>query len=160
MIYKIREKFWGFGDNFTIRDENDVAKFQVKGEVFSWGDKLSIQDTNGIELAFINQKLLSFMPRYEVKIDGILVAEIRKEFNWLFKKFILDIPGPNDYVIDGAFWMHDYTFTRDSDVVAHVSKHLFNWTDSYSVTIEDGEDEIIILCACIIIDLVLHDEKK
>lgn len=160
MIYRIREKFWGFGNNFTITDQNDEPVFNIKGKAFSWGDKLSFQDTLGNELAFISQKMLSFKPTYEIYVNGTLFAEVRKEFSWLSKKFTLDVPGPNDYSIDGSFWKHDYTFTRDAGVVAYVSKKLWSWTDSYGVDVIDGEDDVSILCACIVIDQVLHDEKK
>ncbi len=160
MIYCIKEKFWGFGDNFTITDENGNDCFIVKGKAFSWGDKLSFQDISGNELAYISQKLLSLKPRYKIYVHGKLFAEVTKEFSWFTKKFFLDVPGPNDYSIEGSFWKHDYSFTRKSGCVANVSKNLFGWTDCYGVKIIEGEDDVSILCACIVIDQVLHDKKK
>lgn len=157
MIYRIREKFWSFGDSFHITDADGKDLFQVKGRAFSWGDKLSFQDMNGRELAFISQKMLSFRPRYEIQIDGRVFAEVVKEFSWFDKKFVLDVPGPNDYTIDGSFWAHEFAFVRGGRNVANISKKHFAWTDSYGVDIVDGEDDISILCACIVIDQVLHD---
>ena len=159
MIYRIKEKFWGFGDNFTITDRDGKDCFLVKGRAFSWRNKLSFQDANGKELAFISQKLISFRPRYRIYIDGEIFAEIIKEFSWFTKKFKLDIPGPNDYSIEGSFWRHDYTFENDAGVVAEIKKDIWGWTHSYGVEIDDGEDVVSILCACIVIDQVLHDEK-
>ncbi|MCJ8331651.1 MAG: LURP-one-related family protein [Lentisphaeria bacterium] len=158
MIYRIREKFWGFGNNFSITDQYGNDCFIVKGKAFSWGDQLSFQDTSGHELAYIKQKLLSFQPRFEIYTNGNLFAKVTKEFSWFTKKFLLDVPGPNDYTIDGSFWMHDYSFTRASGCVATVSKDIWGWTDSYGVEIIDGEDDVSILCACIVIDQVLYDE--
>lgn len=160
MFYKIRERIFDFGDNFVITDQHDTPIFQVKGKVFSWGDKLSFQDMNDNELAFISQKLLKLMPTYEIQIDGQVFAEVRKEFSWFNKKFTLDVPGPNDYTIDGSFWEHDFTFTRSTGLAAVVSKKHFSWSDSYSVHVQDDEDHLAILCACIVIDQVLHDDKK
>ena len=74
MRYKIREKFWAWGDDFHVTDENDEPVFFVDGQAFSWGDKLSFQDLDGNELAFISQKLLTFMPKYEIYRDGDLFA--------------------------------------------------------------------------------------
>ena len=159
MIYKIKEKFWGFGDSFTIFDKNDKPVFLVKGKAFSWGNKLSFEDTTGKELAFISQKNFSFSPCYEIHVKGKLFAEVKKEFSWFSKKFLLDIPGPNDYEIEGSFWKHDYTFNRREGVVATVSKKMFSWTDSYAVEIKEGEDDVSVLCACIVIDQVLEDER-
>ena len=66
MIYRIKEKFWSWGNDFTITDEKGNDQFLVDGQAFSWGDKLSFQDMQGNELAFISQKLLSLKPRYQI----------------------------------------------------------------------------------------------
>ena len=53
MRYLLKEKFWGWGDDYAIKDENENPVFIVDGAAFSWGDKLSFQDTSGNELAHI-----------------------------------------------------------------------------------------------------------
>tara|TARA_R110002072_G_scaffold174303_7_gene329570 strand:+ start:11692 stop:12174 length:483 start_codon:yes stop_codon:yes gene_type:complete len=159
MIYRIKEKFWSWGNDFTITDEHGRDLYRIDGKAFSWGDKLSFQDMTGRELAFISQKLMTLMPRYQILIDGKVFAEVVKKFSWLKKKFVLDVPGPNDYAIDGSFWAHEFTFERRGRTVATVSKKHWAWTDSYGVDIADGEDAVSILCACIVIDQVLHDEE-
>lgn len=160
MNYRIKEKFWSWGNQFTIMDVDGNDRFQVVGKVFSWGDKLSFQDMSGNELAFISQTLMSLQPRYQIEVNGEPFAEVIKEFTWFKKKFMLDVPGPNDYTIDGSFWAHEFTFTRSDRVVATVSKNFWGWADSYGVQIEDGEDDVSILCACIVIDQVLSDEQS
>ncbi|MBF0196411.1 MAG: LURP-one-related family protein [Planctomycetes bacterium] len=160
MKYSIKEKFWGFGDDFNIYDDNGQSVFFVDGQAFSWGDKLSFQDMQGNELAFISQKLMSWKPKYEIYRDGRLFAEVIKEFSWFNKEFTLDVPGPNDYNITGSFWSHDYSFSRSGKVVAQVSKAFWAMTDSYGVEIIDGEDDIAILATALVIDQVLHDEKN
>lgn len=158
MRYMIKEKFWSMGDDFDILDAAGQPAFHVDGKAFSWGDKLSFQDMYGQELAFISQKMFSFKPRYEIHRGGELFAEVTKEFSWFNQEFTLDVPGPNDYSINGKFWAHAYEFFRGGNPVAHVSK-TWAWTDCYGVDIIDGEDDIAILCAAIVIDQVLHDEK-
>ena len=157
MLFRIKEKFWSLGDDFQITDPDGNLKYYVDGKAFSWGDKLSFQDPDRNELAFINQKLLTLQPRYEIIIDGQVFAEVVKEWSWFKKKFILDVPGPNDYAIEGSFWEHEFHFQREDEQVARVSKSVWSWTDSYGVEIVEGEDEVAILCACIVIDQVLHD---
>ncbi len=160
MIYRIKEKFWSWGNDFSITDQQGAPKFFVDGAVFSWGDKLSLQDVQGNELAVIRQTLLSFKPRYEILIGGRKFAEVVKEWTWFNKELTLDVPGPNDYTIAGSFWEHEFTFTRSGKTVARVSKDFWNWTDSYGVDIDDDEDDVAVLCACIVIDQVLHDERN
>jgi uncharacterized protein YxjI len=155
-----KEEFWSWGNDFTITDEKGIGRFRVDGQAFSWGDKLSLQDMQGNELAFISQKLLSLRPCYQILIKGSVFAEVVKEFSWFDQKFTLDVPGPNDYEIDGSFWQHEFEFNRSGRRVASVSKDYWGWTDSYGVNIVDGEDDVSILCCCIVIDQVLHDGDK
>ncbi len=160
MIYRIKEKFWSIGDEFTITDRDERVCYIVKGKAFSFGDKLSFQDPDDRELAFISQKLLSFKPRYQILINDELFAEVIKEYSWLRKRFTLDVPGPNDYTIEGSFWEHEFEFTRGGRSVARISKKHWSWSDSYGIEIEEGEDELAILCTCIVIDQVLHDDQS
>lgn len=160
MRYQIKEKFWCWGNDFNILTEDEQPIFHIDGQAFSWGDKLSFQDMQGNELAFISQKQLSWTPRYEIYRNGQLFAQVVKEWSWFNQTFTLDVPGPNDYTIEGSFWQHEYTFSRSGQVVARVSKTFWSWTDAYGVDILDGEDDVAILCTAIVIDQVLHDESK
>jgi len=157
MRYAIKEKFWSWGNDFHIYNEAKQPVLFVDGEAFSWGDKLSVQDMQGNELAFISQKMLAWKPRYEIYRNGQLFAEVVKEFSWFDKKFTLDVPGPNDYNIEGSFWRHDYEFIRRGRPVAKVSKEYWTWADTYGVDVVDGEDDVAILCTAIVIAQVLHD---
>ena len=78
MRYVMKQKFWSWGDDFTIRDEQGHDVFLVDGRAFSWGDKLSFQDMSGNEVAFIRQKLLSWGPTYEIEVHGQMVAVVKK----------------------------------------------------------------------------------
>lgn len=160
MRYVIKERFWSWGDQYYVYNEYHDPVFEIVGKVFSWGDQLSFRDLEGNELAHIKQRLLSWMPCYEIYRHGKLFAEMRKEFTWFNQKFTLDVPGPNDYTIDGSFWQHDYDFLRKGSTVADVSKAYWSWTDSYGIETIDGEDDVTILCACIVIDQILEDQRS
>ena len=160
MLYRIKEAFWSWGDDFSITDRAGTPVYRVDGAAFSWGDKLTLLDMRGRELARISQRLLSFKPCYEISVGGQVFAEVRKEWSWFKQTFTLDVPGPNDYTVTGSFWQHAFTFERGGRVVATVSKAAWGWTDSYGVEVVEGEDDVAILCTCIVIDQVLHDGDK
>jgi len=78
----------GDDDDFIIRNEAGEDCFFVDGKVFTIGAKLSFQDMNGHELAFIKQKLLNWGPTYEVYRDDTLVAVVKKKlFTFFHCKF-------------------------------------------------------------------------
>ena len=75
MRYVLHEKLLSWGDDFTIKDENERDVFFVDGKAFSLGNQLSFQDMAGNELCYIKQRLLSWGPTYELFFDGELYAQ-------------------------------------------------------------------------------------
>jgi uncharacterized protein YxjI len=127
----------------------------------SLGDKLSFQDMQGNELAFIRQKLLAWGPTYEIYQNSELWAVVKRHLFTLFRcRFTVDVPGPNDLEAEGDFLDREYTFSRSGNVVATVSKQWFSWTDTYGVDVADGEDDVLILASTVVIDMICHGEKK
>ncbi len=161
MRYVLKQKFWSWGDDFSIKNEAGEDVYFVDGRAFSWGDKLSFQDASGHELAFIRQKLLSWGPTYEIEVHDRLVAVVKKHlFTLLRCKFTVDVPGPDDLEAQGDFLDHEYTFERPGRAVASISKRWFKWTDTYGVDIATGEDDVLILASAVVIDMVCHQEGK
>lgn len=159
MRYQMMEKLWAFGDDFRIQDSDGKDVFFVDGKGFSLGKKLSFQDMQGHELAFISQKLLSFKSTYEIYREGQLFAEVVKELSFFKSKFTVDVPGPNDYMVKGNFMNFEYEFERSGRSVARVSKEFFSWGDSYGIDIIPDEDDITILATAVVIDMVCHSER-
>jgi uncharacterized protein YxjI len=115
----------------------------------------------GNELAFIQQKLLSWGPTYEIYRDGALAAVIKKALFTLFRaRFSVDVPGPDDLEAQGDFFDYEYVFSRHGNEIARVSRRWFSFSDTYGVDIADGEDDILILASAVVIDMVSHDETR
>ena len=161
MRYVMKQKLFCWGDDFTIKTPDGQDVFFVDGEAFSIGDKLSFQDMQGKELAFIRQKLLSWGPTYEIYRGGELCAVVKKHLFTLFRcRFTVDVPGPEDLEAEGSFLDMEYTFTRCAQVVATVSKRWVAWADTYGVDIAAGEDDVLILASTVVIDMICHGDKR
>jgi uncharacterized protein YxjI len=161
MRYLMKQKLFCWGDDFAIKNEAGEDVFFVDGKAFSLGDKLSFQDIQKNELAFIRQKLLSWGPTYEITRNGELAAVVKKHlFTFLKCRFTVDVPGPDDLEAQGDFLDMEYTFTRAGQMVAEVSKRWFSFTDTYGVDIREGEDDVLILASTVVIDMVGHGDHK
>jgi uncharacterized protein YxjI len=158
----MKQKMFAWGDDFTITDESGNDAFFVDGRAFSIGNKLSFQDMAGNELAFIQQKLLSWGPTHEISRNGELVATVKKKHFTLFRcQFSIDVPGPDDLEAQGSFMDYDYRFTRGNQTAAEVSKKWFSLRDTYGVEIAEAEDAVLFLASTVVIDMVCHgDDKK
>ena len=149
----IKEKVFSWGDKFTVKDEYGYDKYVVEGEVFSWGKKLHIYDMTGREVAFIKQEVWSFLPRFYVFCGGQQVAEIKKEFTFLFPKYSIEGLG---WEIDGSFLAHEYEITKGGRTIVTISKEWMTWGDSYELNIANPADEILALAVVIAIDCVME----
>ena len=161
MRYVMKQKLFCWGDDFSIKNEAGEDIFFVDGKAFSFGEKLSFQDMQKTELAFIRQKLLSWGPTYEITRNGELAAVVKKHlFTFPRCKFTVDVPGPDDLEAEGSFLDMEYKFSRGGQAVAEVSKRWFSFADTYGVDIKDGEDDVLILASTVVIDMVCHGDHK
>lgn len=160
MRYAMKQKLLSWGDDFVIKNEDGQDIFYVDGKAFSLGNQLSFQDMQGNELAFIRQRLLAWGPTYEISSGGELRAVVTKSLFTLFQcHFTVDVPGPDDLEARGSFTDHEYEFARGNRIVAAVSKQWFAWTDTYGVDVAEGEDDILILAATVVIDMACHGDR-
>ena len=161
MRYVMRQKLFSFGDDFTVRDDEGRDVYQVKSRLLSLGNKLSFQDMAGNEVAFIAQRLLAWGPTYEITRDGRVAAEVRKDLFTFFRcTYTVDVPGPGDLHAVGGVTEHEYRFEREGRAVATVSKRWFSWSDTYGVEVADGEDDVLILAATVVIDMACHPDEE
>ena len=152
----IKEKVFSWGDKFTVKDEYGNDKYFVQGEVFSWGKKLHVYDMTGNEVAFIKQEVWSFLPRFYVFCNNVQVAEIKKEFSFIFPKYSVAGLG---WEIEGRFMAHDYEIKKGSRTIVSISKEWMTWGDSYELDIANPEDEIVALAVVLTIDCVTESNS-
>jgi uncharacterized protein YxjI len=159
MRYLIQEKILCLGDDFTIQDTDGRQRLYVDGRAFKLlRERLDLRDGEGNTVGFIRQKLLSLRKAYEIHLRGRHAATVSKDILTLFRcSFTVDVPGPDDYEAQGSFLDHSYEFRRGGRVVATVSKRWITLRDTYSVEIDDGEDDLLILASAIVIDQICHD---
>jgi uncharacterized protein YxjI len=161
MRYVMRERILSFGDDFTIKNAEGEDVFYVDGKVLAIGDKLSFKDMEGRELVLIDQKVLSLGRQYEIIRNGATVAVVKKHLFTPFRaRFTVDVPGPDDLEARGNFLDHEYTFERGGREVARVSKRWFSFADTYGIDVDEGQDDVLILAAAVVIDLVSHPDPK
>src|SRR4051812_16854136 len=70
MRYLMKQKWLAFGDDYSIKTADGAEAFYVDGRAISIGDKLSMTDRSGREVAYIAQKIFAWGKTYEVYRDG------------------------------------------------------------------------------------------
>jgi uncharacterized protein YxjI len=161
MRYVMKQRLFTLTDDYDITDADGNAAYYVDGRLLTIGKKLSFQDMEQKELAFIEQKLLNWGPTFEITHDGELVAVVKKElFTFFHCVFHVDEPGHDALTAEGNFNDHEYVFTRAGRQVAAVSKQWFTFADTYGVEVEEGEDPVLILACTVVIDEACHGDGR
>lgn len=144
-----KQRLFSWFDSYDIFDEDNNTVFTVKGQL-SWGHKLNVYDISGNHIATLQQRILTFLPKFDIYLNGAFAGTISKEFSFLKPKYNIDF---NGWHVEGNFFEWNYHITSvNGQHVASVSKELFNWTDTYSIYIEDPKNALPALMLVLAID--------
>ena len=114
----IKQRVFSWTDSYDVYDENENPKYFVKAEFFSLGHQLHVYDRNNHELGVIRQRLLTFLPAFEIEIGGRVRGEIRKQFSFFKPRYEIDY---NGWRVEGDFMM----YTMDAAVSSISLKNCF-----------------------------------
>ena len=144
-----KQRFFSWLDSYDIYNENGDTVFTVRGEL-AWGHCLKVYDANGLEIGTVKERVLTFLPKFEIYLGDNYVGCIEKEFSFFKPRFNIDY---NGWHVEGDFFEWDYSI-QDSygREIAQVTKELFNWTDTYVIDVIDPEDALSALMLVLAID--------
>jgi uncharacterized protein YxjI len=160
--FQVRERIFGFGDDFWIVDEHDDRAFFVDGKVLRLHDTLELKDLDGNEVATVHKKVLSIRDAMKVERGGETVATVRKAlFTPFHEKFTAELTGtPGEIEITGNLIDKEFRMELDGDTIAVVSRKWFRVRDTYGVEIADNADAPLLLAIAVCVDRLLEHEKE
>ena len=144
-----KQRFFSLFVSYDIYDEEGNVVFVVKGK-FSWGHCLRIYDANGNDLGEVVERVMTFLPKFDLYLGTERVGCISKELTFLKPKYEIDC---NGWKISGDWLEWDYTITdEDGEAVATVTKEVWNLTDTYVIDVKRQEDALCTLMVVLAID--------
>ena len=149
MKLRFRQRFFSWFDSYDIYDEAGNTAYVVKGQM-SWGHCLKIFTANGQEVGMVKERVLTFLPKFEIYGNGRYLGCISKELSFLKPRYDIDF---NGWHIEGSFMEWDYSITGAAgQQIASVSKELFHMTDTYVLTIANPRDALHVLMFVLAVD--------
>lgn len=144
-----KQRLFSWFDSYDIYDEWGNVLYVVKGQL-SWGHCLKIFDTYGNEVGTVKERVITFLPKFEVYLRDRYLGCISKRFTFFKPQYDIDY---NGWHIDGNFMEWDYKITDAmGGMVASISKELFHMTDQYVIDVSNPEDSLIALMFVLAID--------
>ena len=153
MKLHIKQRIFSWGDSYDVYDETGEARYEVRSALFSLGHQIHVYDKQAEEgheeVGCIRQKLLTLLPAFEIEIGGRTVGTVRKKFTLLRQNYEVDYRGWN---VEGNFMGWDYNVMQGDLQIMSISKELWNWSDTYTLTFYNPADEIPGLLLVLAID--------
>lgn len=144
-----QQRFFSWFDSYDIYNEANETVYTVKGQL-SWGHCLKIFDAQRREIGMVKERVLTFLPKFELYLGGNYIGCISKEFSFFKPKYNIDC---NGWHVEGDFFEWDYSiFSAAGQKVATVSKQLFRWTDTYEIDVLNPDDALPALMLVLAID--------
>ncbi len=145
----IKQRVFSWTDSYDIYDESGRPKYFVKAEFLSLGHRLHVYDQGGNEIGLIKEKLLTFLPAFEIEERGVAKGRIQKTFSFFKPRYEIDYKG---WRVEGDFLGWDYDVYSGCSAVVHISKEVLHWGDTYAIDIFNPADELDALMLVIAID--------
>ena len=134
---------------FKQRAFSWLDSYDIKGKL-SFGHCFEVYDARGREVGYVEQRLFTFLPKFDIYSGNEYVGCIKKEFSLFTPEFSIDF---NGWQVEGNPFEWDYNIIDSyGNEVATVSKELFKWTDTYSIEVYDANDALHALMLVLAID--------
>lgn len=144
-----RQRFFSWFDSYDIWNEAGETVYTVRGQL-SWGHCLKIFDAQNRAIGTVRERILSFLPRFELYLGEQYLGCVRKELSFFRPRYRLDCA---DWQVTGDFFEWDYTIRHPGGTpVATVSKQLFRWTDTYAIDVVNPQDTLTVLMFVLAMD--------
>ena len=144
-----KQRFFSWFDSYDVYNEAGETVYTVKGQL-AWGHCLKIFDARGVEIGTVRERILTFLPKFEIYLGNNYLGCISKELTLFRPKFNIDF---NGWHMAGDWLEWDYQILSSSGKpVASVSKELLNWTDTYVIDVYDPRDALCALMLVLAID--------
>jgi uncharacterized protein YxjI len=150
--YMMREKMFSIGDDFFIQNGAGQRVFKVDGRALRVRSTLIFEDMTGRELASVQERKLAIKDTMAIEKNGQTYATIKKAMiTPLRERFTLSYPG-GEIEIKGNITDHEYNFEQNGRQIAEVSKKWLRARDTYTIDVQPGQDDILILAAAVAIE--------
>ena len=150
---QIRNKMASLRGNSTVKDENDVDRYVVKGKLISWRKKKRIYDMEGNLLYTVKNKLIKWWMNscYVCDKDGHKIARIKQKFK-LFKKEFTLTGYADEIEIKGDFIQHCLEIYKNGEKIGEVGKKFVSLVDRFRLDCYNDADAPLLVALVVAID--------
>ncbi len=150
--YRMRERIFDIGEDFSIEDEEGRPVYQVDGQVLALTKTFLLRDLSGRELARIREPLVALRETVVIEREGLPTATVRRTLLTLLRPRYHVECSDGDLEVTGDIIGREYTIWRRGMEAARISRHLFSLRETYGVEVAPGEDAPLMLAIAVALE--------
>ena len=152
----IKQRVFSWTDSYDVYDENGVARYFVQAEFLTLGHQIHVYEKQtGREVGSIHQRLLTFLPTFDIIVDGQSQGCVSKQFSLFIPRYEVDFRG---WDVEGDLLGWDYSVYQGSLEIMNISKQWLSWGDTYTLQYSNPAHEMPGLLLVLAIDAANCDK--
>jgi len=151
--FQMHEKMFSIGDDLWIEDSDGNKAFKADGKALRARSTFVLEDASGNEVATIQEKMLRIRDTMEIERGGRTIAKVKKALiSPLRDRYKVELDGRGEWDVQGNITSHEYEITDGRDKVAEVSMKWFRVRDTYGIEVTPGQDAGLVLAVAVALD--------
>lgn len=156
--YRMRERLFDLGEDFTVEDESGRPAFIVDGKMLTLRKTFVLEDIDGHQLATIRQPLISLRDAVVIERPDEPPATVRRPLlPHLRPRFHVEFT-EGDLEVEGNIIGHEYVVRRGRETVARISREWFQLRDTYGIEVEPGADPALMISIAVALEALDEGE--
>ena len=152
----IKQRVFSWTDSYDVYDENGVARYFVQAEFLALGHQIHVYEKQtGREVGSIHQRLLTFLPTFDIIVDGQSQGCVSKQFSLFTPRYEVDFRG---WDVEGDLLGWDYSVHQGKLEIMNISKQWLSWGDTYTLQYSNPAHEMPGLLLVLAIDAANCDK--
>ena len=152
----IKQRVFSWTDSYDVYDENGVARYFVQAEFLTLGHQIHVYEKQtGREVGSIHQRLLTFLPTFDIIVDGQSQGCVSKQFSLFTPRYEVDFRG---WDVEGDLLGWDYSGHQGNLEIMNISKQWLSWGDTYTLQYSNPAHEMPGLLLVLAIDAANCDK--
>lgn len=150
MRFLIKQKSFAIGENMYVTDASSHRLFNIKNQ-FGIASVLDNQKRERAAIYLWDEK---FAKSQEIYVGGALAATLPHEFIKSRRKTKVELVSGKDFDVQSRSILgFKYVFSRESEIIATLSKKVISFNETYPLDIERREDSFLILLVAVAVVL-------
>lgn len=147
-------------EGYKVDDASGQEVYRFKGHFTLVGQKWSMIDSNGTEVAHLARPPMHVHPTFTLSRPGRPEVTIRKTgFAPVHETWAIEGDAGGDVEIQGDMINHEFSFERAGTIIGTTTRRWISITDAFAVQLE-GLDPVLAIATAVGIDAIQHEDNR